>query len=214
MWYFYLTPNNRQNHPKTESKFRSRPWRSAPIFYHSTEVSISYPLSILYRSIIELHTLPTEWKCAIITPIFKKGSPSDPANYRPIALTCTCCKILECIISNEFINFLNSHKLITIQQHGFLKKHSTVTNLLESVNDWTFALSNRKSVVIAYIDFQKAFDSVSHPKLIHKLISYGVPWQPPPLDNFLSVWQVSICPRRILSFQNLALWVAVYLKVA
>jgi hypothetical protein len=55
-----------------------------------------------------------------------------------------------------------------------LKKHSTVTNLLESVNDWTLALSNRKSVVIAYIDFQKAFDSVSHPKLIHKLISYGV----------------------------------------
>ena len=52
----------------------------------------------------------------------------------------------------------------------FFLNHSTVTNLLESVNDWTLALSNRKSVVIAYIDFSKAFDSVSHPELRHKLV--------------------------------------------
>ena len=42
------------------------------------------------------------------------------------------------------------------------------------MNDWTLSLSNRKSVVIAYIDFRKTFDSVSHPKLIHKLVSYGI----------------------------------------
>ena len=42
------------------------------------------------------------------------------------------------------------------------------------MNDWTLSLSNRKSVVIAYIDFRKAFDSVSHPKLIHKLVSCGI----------------------------------------
>ena len=50
---------------------------------------------------------------------------------------------------------------------------STVTNLLVSVNDWTVVLSNRKFVVIAYIDFRKAFDTVSHPKLLHKLVVYG-----------------------------------------
>ena len=86
----------------------------------------------------------------------------------------TCCKILECVVASEIICFLNSHNLITKQQHGFLQKHSTVTNLLESVNDWTFSLSNRKSVVIAYIDFKRAFDAVSHSKLIHKLAAYGI----------------------------------------
>ena len=145
-----------------------------PIFYHRTEISIIHPLSILYSSIIDLHTLLNEWKYAIIAPIFKKGCSSDPANYRSIALTCTCCKILECIVASEIICFLNSHNLITKQQHGFLQKHSTVTNLLESVNDWTFSLSNRKSVVIAYIDFKRAFDAVSHSKLIHKLAAYGI----------------------------------------
>ena len=55
-----------------------------------------------------------------------------------------------------------------------VKKHSTSTNLLESLNDWTISLSNHHTVVVAYIDFQKAFDSVSHPKLLHKLSSYGI----------------------------------------
>ena len=102
------------------------------------------------------------------------GQPSNPSNYRPIALTCTCCKILESIISNELAQYLLEHKLITPHQHGFLKRHSTSTNLLETTNDWSIALSNRLSVTIAYIDFKSAFDRISHPKLLLKLSSYGV----------------------------------------
>ena len=135
---------------------------------------ITFPLSILFRSLNDLHTLPTEWKLSIITPIFKKCSPSNPANYRLIALTCTACKILESIIASDLLNFLNSHQLINKHQHGFLKKHSTLTNLLESVNDWSLSSSRHNYVAIAYIDFQRAFDSVPHPKLLHKLIGYGI----------------------------------------
>ena len=78
------------------------------------------------------------------------------------------------IIAIELVDFLNSHKLISKHQHGFLKRHSTCTNLLESLNDWTLSLSNYKSVVVAYIDFARAFDSISHSKLITKLTSYGI----------------------------------------
>ena len=60
-------------------------------------------------------------------PVFKKNSPSDPVNYRPIALTCSCCKILESLIANELLTFLNNHNLISKHQHGFLKQHSTCT---------------------------------------------------------------------------------------
>ena len=87
----------------------------------------------------------------------------------PSALTCTCCKILESIVASDLIDYLNEHHLIKKAQHGFLRKHSTITNSLESTNDWTLSISKHRSVAIAYIDFQRAFDSVSHPKLLHKL---------------------------------------------
>ena len=61
-----------------------------------------------------------------------------------------------------------------MQQHGFLSRHSTVTNLLQSVNDWTLALNNRQNVAIAYVDYAKAFDVVIHVKLLHKLAAYGI----------------------------------------
>ena len=104
-----------------------------PIFFSKTKNFLNFPLSIMYRTFIDLRIIPTEWKLSIITPIFKKGSPSDPANYRPIALTCICCKIMESIIANDLLEFLSNHNLITKHQHGFLKKHSTSTNLLESL---------------------------------------------------------------------------------
>ena len=63
---------------------------------------------------------------------------------------------------------------VSSQQNGFLKRHSTSTNLLESINDWSIAISNRNSVNIAYIDYKSAFDCVSHPKLLIKLSSYGI----------------------------------------
>ena len=106
--------------------------------------------------------------------IFKNGAPSNPSNYRPIALTCTCCNIFESLIASELLDFLKMHNLITKHQHGFLKRHSTNTNLLECLNDWTLSISNHKLVHIGYIDFQRAFDSIFHPKLIVKLISYGI----------------------------------------
>ena len=168
------------------------PDRLPPIFFLKTKLSLSSPLAIIFRTFIDLHDLPTEWKSSIITPKFKKGSPSDPSNYRPISLTCTCCKILERIIVSDIIDFLQTHNLISKHQHGFLKHHSTLTNLTESLHDWTLSFSNHTSVVIAYIDFQRAFDSISHKKLIQKLISYGI-------DGNLLFWIKSFLSNRTQS---------------
>ena len=87
----------------------------------------------MYRNFFELHYVPHEWRLSYITPIFKKGSPSDPKYYRLIALTCTAYKIFESLISSEILDHLSAHHLITPHQHGFLRKHSTASNLLESI---------------------------------------------------------------------------------
>ena len=135
---------------------------------------MSFPLSIFIRTLIGTHSIPDEWRNAIIPPKFKKSSASDPSNYRPISLTCTCCKVLESIITTKIFLFLTEHHLITKHQHGFLSRHSTSTNLLECFNVWTLFFSNKKSISIAYIDFKFAFDCISNSKLLLKLTSYGI----------------------------------------
>ncbi|HMK58440.1 MAG TPA: reverse transcriptase family protein [Nitrososphaeraceae archaeon] len=132
------------------------------------------PLIILFNAIIESGHLPSEWKIATVTPIFKKGASSKVSNYRPISLTSTCCKIFELVVKKQLLSFLHVNKIITPAQHGFLQGHSTCTNLLESVNDWSTGLDKSLGTLILYVDFAKAFDCVSVPKLIFKLQLIGI----------------------------------------
>jgi len=81
---------------------------------------------------------------------------------------------MERIIVCDMLVYCKKNKLISPEQHGFLSKRSTVTNLLECLNDWCCALANRESVVVAYLDFQKAFDSVCHTKLFSRLNDLGI----------------------------------------
>ena len=92
---------------------------------------------------------------------------------------------MESIIKDILYSSLLAAGRITKQQHAFITKHSTTINLLESTYDWTISLNNRISwtislnnrisIDILYIDFSKAFDSVVHSKLTHKLRQIGLP---------------------------------------
>ena len=78
------------------------------------------------------------------------------------------------LLATRVLDYLRMHKLISKHQHGFLSHHSTVSNLLESVSDWTLALNNGHSVIVPYVDYAKAFDVVCHNKLLSKLSAYGI----------------------------------------
>jgi hypothetical protein len=148
-----------------------------PILYKSLKFQIAEPLSLLFKQIYQYGELPDKWKEATIRPIFKKGNSSDPNNYRPISLTCVCCKLFESVVKNHMLIYLLDNSIISKTQHGFLKSHSTTTNLIESLNNWTQMLENKKNVKVLYVDFEKAFDKVSIPKLLHKLNGYGIKGQ-------------------------------------
>jgi hypothetical protein len=81
---------------------------------------------------------------------------------------------MERVVANEISGYLLQQVLISNHHHGFLAGRSTVTNLTESLNDWTLAVNNRQSVTVAYIDYRKAFDSVCHNKLFIKLSACGI----------------------------------------
>ena len=91
---------------------------------------ISTPLAKWFNLSLEEGIVPSEWKEANITPLFKKGSRKKPENYRPVSLTSVVCKLLETLIRDHMVEFLVKHKLINTSQHGFLKARSCLTNLL------------------------------------------------------------------------------------
>ena len=135
---------------------------------------LSYALDIIFKRSLEEGEIPNEWREANITPIFKKGSKLEASNYRPVSLTSVCCKVMEGIVRTRITSHLIKYKLISPSQHGFVQKKSCVTNLLECQHIVSGLLNENKSVDVLYTDFEKAFDKVSHKKLIIKLRAYGI----------------------------------------
>jgi len=76
---------------------------------------------------------------------------------------------MERIINNQLLDYLLTNRFISKQQHGFIRKRSTCSNILESLHDWCLNLQSHFTTDIVYFDFKKAFNSVSHPKLLAKL---------------------------------------------
>ena len=118
--------------------------------------------------------VPSEWKEANITPLFKKGSRNKPENYRPVSLTSVVCKLLETLIRDHMVEFLVKYNLINTSQHGFLKARSCLTNLLCFFEEITKWVDDGSPVDVVYLDFQKAFDKVPHQRLILKLKARGI----------------------------------------
>lgn len=159
---------------KLKPSYSSDPDNITNILLKSCASALSIPLSHIFDTSFKDGVIPSSWKTASVTPIYKKGCTSDPNNYRPISLTSTCCKAMERIINASIHKYLASYHLISGSQHGFLSRRSTATNLLECITDWAYNIENRLVNDVIYFDFRKAFDSVSHPKLIDKLQAYGI----------------------------------------
>ena len=134
----------------------------------------STPLANLFNLSLEEGIVPSEWKEANITPLFKKGSRKKPENYRPVSLTSVVCKLLETLIRDHMVEFLVKHKLINTYQHGFLKARSCLTNLLCFLEEITKWVDDGSPVDVVYLDFQKAFDKVPHQRLLLKLKAHGI----------------------------------------
>ena len=107
-------------------------------------------------------SIPHGWKQAIVCPIFKKV----PIYYRPVSLTSVCCKVMESIMYESMVFFLRSYSLTSKDQFGFLARRSTCTQLLITLNEWTLHTDIRSKIDSVYLDFAKAFDSISHRKLL------------------------------------------------
>ena len=165
--YHYLR-NLKNNYSSGADKIPS-------IFFKQLGFSLALPLSFIFNLSFQTSELPFDWLCAKVTPIFKnKGTPQSVSNYRPISLTSIACKVMERLIRDKLVTYFSNNNIISKEQHGFLTHKSTTTQLLQCVNDWSKSLDSKGWVDVIYLDIAKAFDSVSHKKLLHKLQNVGI----------------------------------------
>ena len=144
------------------------------IFLKQTAKESASVLAALFTQSLQTGNLPDDWLSANVSPIFKKGDRGLASNYRPVSLTCVCCKLMEHILVRHMLRHFDDKKIISDKQHGFRKGHSCETQLITTVNDLLASADVGNRMDIAILDFSKAFDMVSHRRLMSKLDHYGI----------------------------------------
>ena len=149
--------------------------------------SVAPSLSVLFQNSYDTGIVPSDWKRANITPIYKKDDKKDPENYCLVSLISILCKIMESIIKYHFLKYLKDNNILSNKQYGFLPGRSTVLQLLNALDQRTEATDNGFYVDVIYCDFMKAFDKVPHKRLLKVLKYYCIPskivdW----IESFLS----------------------------
>ena len=131
-------------------------------------------ISEIVNQSISTGVFPDQLKIATVIPVFKKGDPTNPSNYRPISLLPFMSKILEKIICVRLTIFFYVNLIITPHQFGFQKNLSTIDAIIHFSEIVYNGLNDKNSIICIFIDFCKAFDSVMHSILLKKLEAYGV----------------------------------------
>ena len=143
------------------------------IVYKNCADIIGKALCDLFNLILSTGSFPEDWKTAKVIPVPKKGNSTKMDNYRPISILPAISKVFEKIIHQHLVKFLQLKEIISNSQFGFQKKLSTTNNLITFNYFIQKTLDAGNEVHAVFVDFRKAFDSVNHTLLIHKLYCIG-----------------------------------------
>ena len=121
---------------------------------------------------LEKGVFPRQLKIAKVIPLYKSGDDMLFSNYRPVSILPIFSKILERIMYNRLILYVE--KMLNSNQFGFRKDHSAAMALICLVDKISKAIENGEYVLGLFLDFSKAFDTVNYDILFMKLSHYGI----------------------------------------
>ena len=132
---------------------------------------------------------PNAWKLSTIVPLPKISNPKSASDLRPVALTSLPGKLLEKLFCIRLQSWLENNNILTEIQHGFRKNKSTISAIAQLLNDIYTHINRGVNPYVVFLDFKKAFDTVSHLKILHKLRLMG-------LDELTLSWLESYLTNR------------------
>ena len=135
---------------------------------------IAPPLTYIINHSSKIGKFPSHWKCVKETVLFQQGDGTNMDNYRPISVLPTVSKVIERATDTQLYAFLESHQLPVENQFGFRRGRSTPLALTQLTDEMRANMDNGLVNGVTILDLKKAFDTVDHTILIHKLKALGV----------------------------------------
>ena len=135
---------------------------------------IAKPLTLIINQCFHTGIFPDKLKIAKVLPIFKKNDNTLIDNYRPVSILPSMSKIFERVMYNQIYNHFLNNKLFFNSQYGFRSKHSTELAALELIDKIITKMDHNEIPLNIYLDLSKAFDTLDHNILLHKLSYYGI----------------------------------------
>ena len=134
---------------------------------------VSPLLADIFNMSVISGSFPDCLKFSTVVPVFKKGNPKLKENYRPISTISIFSKLIEKLMCNRIVEFLDKYDILYNYQFGFRKGFSTSDAVLKFVDECSESFNCRKYQFAVMLDFSKAFDTVNHSVLLRKLEYYG-----------------------------------------
>ena len=153
----------------------------------------------LFNLILKVGKAPVTWHKGLISPIHKKGDPSNPDSFWPICVLSCLCKFLTNLLNHRLASISEIEKLIHVTQIGFQKGYRTTDHIfsLKTLVDKHTIGKPRGKLYACFLDFKKAYDSVWHDGLFSQLEKLNI------RGNFLAIikdmYKNSHCPVKISS---------------
>jgi hypothetical protein len=140
-----------------------------PIILKSLTPTLAPILTSLYNESIEQHHYPDALKITKLIILFKSKEHNLPENYRPISLLPIIGKILDKIINDQIMTHCIKHNILSPTQYAFRPNSNTSLALQTILDKLQQHISNKQPTLAIYLDLSKAYDTVSHQKLLFKL---------------------------------------------
>lgn len=131
-------------------------------------------IKTLFNKILISGTFPQIWNKGLIKTIYKKGDKLLPSNYRGITLTSCLGKLFTSILQTRLMNYLENNKLLCAEQFGFRRNSRTTDNLFILKQLIQSHFRANKKLYVAFVDYEKAFDTVWQSGLLHKIKKLGI----------------------------------------